>query len=74
MSSLVFFAAMIPAIRAAAITSPFLRLAVAHQCDGLRRDAQQTAGDRAAIGIGLVADVDHARGAFVVEMGELLHE
>ena len=71
MSSCVRLAAMMPAMRAAPSTSPFLALPLSTMSSvfGLHHDA--AFGDRDALGRGLGRDVDHARFAALAEMGEL---
>ena len=72
-SSCVFLAAMMPAMRAVASTSPFLAVARLDQRQRAGRHGDEALGARRALRDGLVRDVDHARLALVVEMGELGH-
>ena len=70
MRSLVRLAAMMPAMRAAASTSPFGALPLTISAIGLGAHLDERAGDRAAVRDGLVGDVDHVRVAVLVEVRE----
>ena len=71
MRSPVRFAAIVPASSAIRATSPFA--APPEQDEGQRRlvHPHQPARRREALGLGLGRDVDHARAAVLVEMGEI---
>ena len=69
-SSAVRLAAMIPAISAAARTLPFFASPASAQRQRFGRHAHAALGHRLARGDRLAADIDHARAALAVEMGE----
>ena len=61
---------MMPAMRATARASPFFKRATDDGGDGLGRCLEAGAGDGAALGRRLAADVDDVGLATVVEVGE----
>ena len=73
MSSLVRFAARMPAMRAVGQHVGLLQPVAAHERDDLGGRVEPALGDRDPARDGLAADVDHACAAVVVEVGERGH-
>ena len=72
MSSLVRLAAMMPAMRAAASTSPLGAVPPTISAIGLGAHLDERVGDRAAVRDRLAGDVDHVGVAVLVEVRELV--